>query len=57
MAETNARKGTDVGDHLDIDAESWVKKAYVNFRPVEHQPVTPFGHLSKLEKDDDAAIG
>jgi hypothetical protein len=57
VAETNLRKSPDVSDYFEVDPESRVEEAHVNFGPVQHQPVTPFRRLPELEKDDDAAIG
>ena len=57
VAETNLRKSPDVSDYVEVDPESRVEEAHVTFGPVQHEPVTPFRRLPKLEKDDDSAIG
>jgi hypothetical protein len=57
VAETNLRKSPEISDYFEIDLESRVEEAHVNFEPVQHEPVTAFRRLPKLEKDDDAAIG
>jgi hypothetical protein len=57
VAKTNLRKSLEVSDYFEVDPESRVEEAYVNFLPVQHEPVTPFRRLPKLEKDDDSSIG
>jgi hypothetical protein len=57
VAKTNLRKSPEVSDYFEVDPESRVEEAYVDFVPVQHEPVTPFRRLPKLEKDHDSAIG
>jgi hypothetical protein len=56
VAKTNLRKSLEVSDYFEVDPESRVEEAYVNFLPVQHEPVTPFRRLPKLEVDSDTVI-
>ena len=56
MAEANVCKSPDIGDYFEVDTESRIEKAHVNFRPLQDEPVTPFRCLPKLDVDDDAVI-
>jgi hypothetical protein len=56
VAETNVCKSPDVGDYFEVDPESRVEEAHVNFGPLQDEPVTPFRCLPKLDVDDDAVI-
>ena len=42
--------------YFEVDPESRVKEAHVNFRPVQNKPVTPFGRLPKLKEDHHPVI-
>jgi hypothetical protein len=56
VAEANIRKSSDIGHYFEVDLESRVEEAHVNFRAVQNEPVTPFRCLPKLDVDDDAVI-
>jgi hypothetical protein len=56
VAEANVCKSPDIGDYFEVDPESRVEEANVNFRPLQDEPVTPFRCLPKLDVDDDAVI-
>ena len=57
VAKANIGKCSEVRDHLEVDPESRVKEANVNFVPVQDKPVTPFGCLPELKEDNDPAVG
>jgi hypothetical protein len=56
VAEANIRKSPDIGDYFEVDLESRVEEAHVNFRTVQDEPVTPFRCLLELDVDNDAVI-
>lgn len=56
VAEANVRKSPDIGDYFKVDLESRVEEAYINFGPIQDEPVAPFRRLPELEEDDDPVI-
>jgi hypothetical protein len=56
VAEANVCKSPDIGAYFEVDPESRVEEAHVNFRPFQDEPVTAFRCLPKLDVDDDAVI-
>lgn len=56
VAETNIRKGPEIGDDFKVRPKSWVNEAHVNLGPVQDEPVSPFRCLPKLGKNDDSVI-
>ena len=52
MAKADIGKRSEIRKYFEVDPESRVKEAHVNFGPVQNQPVTPFGGLPKLKEDN-----
>ena len=56
VAKANIRKSPDVGDDFKIVPESRIEQAYINFGPIQDEPVAPFWRLVKLEEDNHPVI-